>query len=241
MTQEYGLPQCGYFLLLKIQKLSCFSSFFTGGAKNYECQYLSDLDRGFVTNYSLSALSIEGADLKPPLDVVVEYSATSPALPASLNHSGVLSPLNAPSKGSRSPSSTLTTGHSSLLEGKSSTPYERVHFQKPILVSSLNLSCIDLTASHPSWEVSRISPSVESPKMNLESSKLGLIWSPSYPSVPPTLAEISSLIWSGTPLGKSALEEYPRSCSEPTFQDSNLGQADLAEEQQKSLSRNLAI
>ncbi|XP_036416024.1 uncharacterized protein si:ch73-303b9.1 [Colossoma macropomum] len=217
-----------------------------GGAKNYEGpSSLSELDKGFLTDCSLSALSIEGIHLKPPKGIVVEYSEGNPAPPASFNpSSGVLSPLNAPSKSSLlSPSSTLTAGLNSLIEGKSSTPYERVTFQKPVLVSSLDLSCIDLTTSHPPWEVSLIRPALESPKPCLDSSKLESTWSPSYQSVPPALAEISSLIWSGTPTSKSAIEEYQRSRKESTFQDSNLRHAvlELTEEQQKSLARNLAI
>ncbi|KAG9260295.1 hypothetical protein AMEX_G26531 [Astyanax mexicanus] len=178
---------------------------------------------------------------KPPKEIVVEYSEAAPALAASFDHSSnVLSPLNVPSKSSLlSPSTTLTAGLNNLVAGKSSTPYERVKFLKPILVSSLDLSCIDLTTSHPLWEVSQIRPSVESPKLCLDSSKLESTWSPSYQSVPQTLAEISSLICSGTPPGKSATEEYLRS----TFQDSNLRHAvlELAEEQQKGLAKNLAI
>ncbi|TTB41838.1 hypothetical protein Baya_14518 [Bagarius yarrelli] len=125
----------------------------------------------------------------------------------------------------------------SLLEGKSSTPYERMSFQKPVLATSLNLSSIDLTTSHPSWEVSLIRPNMESPKLRLDSSKMEFTWSPSYQATPPTLAEISSLICSGTP------PEGQRSWWEFTFQDSNLRHAvlEMTDEQQKSLSRNLAM
>ncbi|XP_066526382.1 uncharacterized protein si:ch73-303b9.1 [Hoplias malabaricus] len=212
--------------------------------KNYEAPSLSELDRGFLTDCNCSSLSAEGIHLKPPKGIVLEYSETYPALPASFNRSyGVLSPMNAPSKISLlSPGSTLTTGLSSLVEGQSSTPYERVTIQKPILVSSLDLSCVDLTTSHPPWEISLIKPSVESPKQSLNASKLESTWSPSYRSVP-TLAEISSLIWSGTPPGKFTTEEHQKSSRNSTFQDSNLQHAvlELTEEQQKRLGKNLAI
>ncbi|KAI4877670.1 hypothetical protein NFI96_004129 [Prochilodus magdalenae] len=216
------------------------------GAKNFEgLSSLLELDKAFLTDCSLSALSYEVNHLKPPKGIVVEYSEGNPAPPASFNQSsGVLSPLNVPRQNSLlSPSSTLTAGLANLIEGKSSTPYERVTFQKPILVSSLDLSCIDLTTSHPSWEVSLIRPFVESPKPCLDSSKLESTWSPSYQSVPQTLAEISSLIWSGTPPSKSGTEEYQRSRRESACRDSNLRHAvlELAEEQQKSLAKNLAI
>ncbi|MCI4390351.1 hypothetical protein PGIGA_G00121660 [Pangasianodon gigas] len=208
-------------------------------AKNYESICLSELDQGFLTDCSLSALSTEGT-LKAPKSIVVEYTEPSSTLPASCNHSSsVLSPSNPQSKMSLlSPSITMrSAGMSSLLEGKSSTPYERMTFQKPVLASSLDLSSIDLTTSHPLWEVSLIKPNMESPKLCLDSSKVEFIWSPSYQATPPKPAEVSSLIWSGTPL------EGQRSWREFTFQDSNLRHAvlELTDEQQKSLSRNLAM
>ncbi|KAM9443483.1 uncharacterized protein Hap1MRO34_024742 [Clarias gariepinus] len=207
-------------------------------AKSYGHIRLSELDQGFLTDCSLSAVSTEGS-LKAPKSIVIEYAEPNLTLIASCNRfSSVLSPLNPSSKMSLL-SPTITThsaGMSSHLEGKSSTPYERMTFQKPVLANSLDLSSIDLTTSHPSWEVSLIKPNMESPKLCLDSSKVEFIWSPSYQATPPTLAEISSLIWSGTPEG-------PRSCREFTFQDSNLRHAvlELTDEQQKSLSKNLAM
>ncbi|XP_017305824.1 uncharacterized protein si:ch73-303b9.1 [Ictalurus punctatus] len=199
----------------------------------------SELDQGFLRDCSLSVLSTEGT-LKAPKSIVVEYKEPNSTLPASFYHSSsVLSPSNPPCKMFLlSPTLTMcSSGTSSLLEGKSSTPYERMTFQKPILASSLDLSSIDLTTSHPSWEVSLIKNNVESPKVWLDSSKVEFIWSPSYQATPPTLAEISSLICSGTP------PEGQRSCRDFTFQDSNLRHAvlELTDEQQKSLSRNLAM
>lgn len=208
-------------------------------AKNYESICLSELDQGFLTDCSLSALSTRGT-LKPPKRIVVEYTEPHSPLPASGNHSSsVLSPSNPSSKMSLlSPTITMrSAGMSNLLEGKSSTPYERITFKKPVLTNTLDLSSIDLTTSHPLWEVSHIKPSLESPKLCLDSSKVEFTWSPSYQATPSMLADISSLIWSGTP------PEGLRSCREITSQDSNLRHAvlELTDEQQKSLSRNLAM
>lgn len=208
-------------------------------SKNYESVCLSALDQGFLTDSSLSALSTE-ATLKAPKSIVVEYAEPNSTLPPSCNHfSSVLSPCNPPSKMSfLSPNNIIhSIGISSLLEGKSSTPYDRMTFQKPILTNPLDVSSIDLTTSHPLWEVSLIKPNMDSPKLCLDSSKMELIWSPNYQATPPTLAEISSLIWSGTP------PDGLRFCREFTFQDSNLRHAvlELTDEQQKNLSRNLGV
>ncbi|XP_062843256.1 uncharacterized protein si:ch73-303b9.1 [Trichomycterus rosablanca] len=209
------------------------------GVRNFKGLSMSELDRGFLADCNLSALSVEGM-LKPPKGIVVEYAELNPTLQSSFNQSStVLSPLNIPTKAALlSPSINVSgTGITSLVEGKSSTPYEKMTFQKPVVASTLDLSCIDLTTSHPLWEVSLIKPSVESPKLCLDSSKMSL-WSPSYQSGPPTLAEISSLNWSGTPP-----PEGQRACREFMSQDSNLRHAvlDLTDEQQKCLSRNLAM
>ncbi|KAK3512331.1 hypothetical protein QTP70_005796 [Hemibagrus guttatus] len=132
---------------------------------------------------------------------------------------------------------THAAGMNSLLEGMSSTPYERMTFQKPILATLSDFSSIDLTTSHPLWEISLIRPNVESPKLCLDPSKVEFIMSPSNQATPQTLAEISSLIWSGTPL------EGQKSRREFTFQDSNLRHAvlELTDEQQKSLSQSVAM
>lgn len=217
--------------------MSCMISVLEA-AKNCESMCSSELDQGFLTDCSFASLSI-GGTIKAPKRVVVEYIEPSSALPASCNSSSsVLSPSNPPSKMSLlSPAIAMrSAGLSSLLEGKSSTPYERITFQKPVLANSLDLSSIDLTTSHPLWEVSYIKPNMESPKLGLDPSKV-FTWSPSYQATPSMLAEISSLIWPGTP------SEGQRSCREFTFQDSNLRHAvlELTDEQQKSLSQNLAM
>lgn len=220
--------------------LKCLYTFlFLGTARTCESVCLSELDQGFLTDCSLSALST-GGTLKAPKAIVVEYTEPTSTLPASSNRSsGILSPSNPMSKMSvLSPSITMhSAAMSSLLESKSSTPYERIIFRKPVLANSLDLSSIDLTTSQPLWEVSQIKPNVESPKLCLESSKVEFIWSPSYQATPSMLAEISSLICSGTP------PEGLRSHREFTFQDSNLRHAvlELTDEQKKNLSRSLAM
>ncbi|KAK7119922.1 hypothetical protein R3I94_021677 [Phoxinus phoxinus] len=135
---------------------------------------MSDFERGFCTDQSLSlsAVSFDGF-LRPSKGVVLEYSEPNPCLNYSTS---LLSPLVALKNA-------LSPGNSPA-QGKSSTPYER---EKPVLASSLDLSCVDLTATHPSWEVSLVKAIAESPKSCLEST-----WSPIDPSVPP---EIS--LWAG--------------------------------------------
>lgn len=171
---------------------------------------------------------------------MVEYTEPNSALPASYNHSSsVLSPSNPLSKMSLlSPTITMHSAcMNSLLEGKSSTPYKRITFHKPVLANSLDVSSIDLTVSQPLWEISHIKPSMDTPKLCLETSKVEFTWSPSCQTTPSMLADISSLICSGTP------PEGQRSCREFTFQDSNLRHAvlELTDELQKTLSRNLAM
>ncbi|XP_051967390.1 uncharacterized protein si:ch73-303b9.1, partial [Xyrauchen texanus] len=139
----------------------------------------SDLDRGFCTDQSLSlsAVSVDFS-LRPSKGIVLEYLETNSTATPCLNYStSVLSPLVALSKNILSPGNTLATGLSSPVEGKSSTPYERVKFQKPNVAGSLDLSCVDLTTTQPLWEVSFVKPIVESPKSCLEST-----WSPINPS-----------------------------------------------------------
>ncbi|XP_017213745.2 uncharacterized protein si:ch73-303b9.1 [Danio rerio] len=158
-------------------------------ARSYEGPSWSDFDRGFCTDQSLS-ISTASSDglLKPNKGIVLEYSEANPAVPPSLNFStGLLSPLVALSK-ALSPGNVLNAALKSPVEGKSSTPYERMRFQKPVLGNSLDLSCVDLTASHPCWEVSLVKAIVESPKSCLEST-----WSPINQSAAPE----ASNVWSG--------------------------------------------
>ncbi|KTF91928.1 hypothetical protein cypCar_00033986, partial [Cyprinus carpio] len=117
---------------------------------------LSDFDRGFCADHSLS-LSAVSADgfLRPNKGIVLEYPEPSCAVAPCLNYStSISSPLVALNRNVLSPGSSLSTALGSPVQGKSSTPYERVQCQKPVLASSLDLSCVDLTATHPSWEVS---------------------------------------------------------------------------------------
>lgn len=176
---------------------------------------MSDFDRGFCTDQSLSlsAVSSDGF-LRLSKGVVLEYSEPNPCL----NYSTSLSPLVALKN--------LLSPGNSPVQGKSSTPYERVKLQKPILGSSLDLSCVDLTATHPSWEVSLVKAIVESPKSCLEST-----WSPINPSVPP---EIS--MWAGP----NVSGDLQRSWREVVWQGSGQAPAipDLREEPSSS---NLAI
>ncbi|KAI5093323.1 hypothetical protein C0J45_16461, partial [Silurus meridionalis] len=181
-------------------------------AKNYESFGLLELDQGFLTDCTLPT----GGTLKAPKCIVVEFTEPNLTLSTSCkNSTSVLSPSLQSKMSLLSPTISMhSAGMNSLLEGKSSTPYRRMTFQKPVPANTWDLSSIDLTTSHPSWEVSYIGPNMESPKVCLESTKLEFIWSPGYQPTPPTLAEISSLICSGTPL------EVQRSCREFTFQDS---------------------
>ncbi|XP_077058779.1 uncharacterized protein LOC143711284 [Siphateles boraxobius] len=177
---------------------------------------MSDFDRGFCTDQSLSlsAVSSDGF-LRQSKGVVQEYSEPNPCL----NYSTSLySPLVALKN-------ILSPGNSPV-QGKSSTPYERVKVQKLILGSSLDLSCVDLTVTHPSWEVSLVKAIVESPKSCLEST-----WSPINPSEPP---EIS--LWAGPDVSG----DLQRSWREMVWQGSGQALAipDLREEPS---SPNLAI
>lgn len=171
---------------------------------------MSDFDRGFCTDQSLSlsAVSVDGF-LRPSKGVVLEYSEPNPCL----NYSSLFSPLVALNKNVLSPGNALSSALSSPVEGKSSTPYERVRLQKPVLASSLDLSCVDLTATHPSWEVSLVKAVVESPKSCLEST-----WSP---IIPPAAPEASL---------RMSSEELQRSWRETVRQGSAPGVPDLREE-----------
>lgn len=163
--------------------------------------------------------------------VVLEYLDPNPTVLPRLNYSmNILSPLVAVSKNILSPGNTLNTRLSSPVEGKSSTPYERVKFQKPMLADLLDLSCVDLTTTHPSWEVSFVKPIVESPKSCLESTL-----SPINQSVPPEV----SLIWSGTSPCPHVSEELQRSWKEMVRSGQVPTISELRDEQQSY--SNLAI
>ncbi|KAL0151215.1 hypothetical protein M9458_053406 [Cirrhinus mrigala] len=147
---------------------------------------------------------------RPNKGIVLEYLEPNPAVAPCLNYStNLLSPLVVLNKNILSPGNTLGTVLSSPVEGK-------VKFQKPIQASSLDLSCVDLTTTHPSWEVSLVKAIVESPNpINL--------------SAPPE----ASMMWSGTSPHPNVSEELQRSWKEmvPTIPD-------LREKQNSS---NLAI
>ncbi|XP_052425879.1 uncharacterized protein LOC127968613 [Carassius gibelio] len=182
--------------------------------RSYEGPSLSDFDRGFCTDQSLS-LSAVSADgfLRPNKGIVLEYPEPISAVAPCLNYSTSLSsPLVALHKHALSPGSSLSTALGSPVQGKSSTPYERVQFQKPILASSLDLSCVDLTTTHPSWEVSFVKAIAESPKSCLEST-----WSPINPSAPPEV----SLVSSGRSPHPNGSEELQRSWREMVRQGSS--------------------
>ncbi|XP_056591512.1 uncharacterized protein si:ch73-303b9.1 [Triplophysa dalaica] len=200
--------------------------------RSYEGTSLSDLDKGFYTDQSIS-LSVVSSDglLKPSKGVVLEYLDPNSTVLSRLNYSiNILSPLVAVSKNILSPGNTLNTDLSSPVEGKSSTPYERVKFQKPMSADSLDLSCVDLTTTHPSWEVSFVKPVMESPKSCLESS-----WSPINPSAPPDV----SMIWSGTSPHQHVSEELQRSWKEMVKSGQVPTMSELRDEQQSY--SNLAI
>ncbi|XP_055040452.2 uncharacterized protein [Misgurnus anguillicaudatus] len=176
--------------------------------RSYEGTSLSDMDKGFCTDQSISSLSVISTDvsLKPSKSIVLEYSEPNPTVLPRLNYAmSILSPLFAVSKNILSPGNTLNTRPNSPVEDKSSTPYERVKFEKSIVVDSLDLSCVDLTTTHPSWEVSLVNPMVESPKSCLEST-----WSPIDPSAPPEIP----LMWSGTSPCPNVSEDLQHSWKE---------------------------
>ncbi|XP_052466421.1 uncharacterized protein LOC128022676 [Carassius gibelio] len=199
-------------------------------ARSYEGPSLSDFDQGFCTDrsLSLSAVSADGF-LRPNKGVVLEYSEPDSAPAPCLNYStSLLSPLVVLQKPALSPGSSLSSALISPVQGQSSTPYERVVFQKPVLACSLDLSCVDLTTTHPSWEVSLVKALVESPKSCLEST-----WSPINLSA-------QSLMWSGMSPHPNDSEELQRSWKEMVRQRSSQSSAipDLREELS---SPNLAI
>ncbi len=208
-------------------------AYFLELTRSYEGPSLSEFDQGFCTDQSLS-LSAVSADgfLRPNKSIVLEYPEPNPAVAACLNYStSLLSPLVALNKNGLSPGSSLSTALGSPVEGKSSTPYERVRFQRPVLVSSLDLSCVDLTPTHPSWEVSFVKAIFESPKSCLEST-----WSPINLSAAPE----GSVVSSGRSPHPNTFDELQRSWKEMVRQGSGLVPAvpDLREEQSSS---NLAI
>lgn len=205
-------------------------AYFLELTRSYEGPSLSEFDRGFCTDQSLS-LSADGF-LRPNKSIVLEYPEPNPAVAACLNYStSLLSPLVALNKNCLSPGSSLSTALGSPVEGKSSTPYERVRFQKPVLACLLDLSCVDLTTTHPSWEVSFVKALVESPKSCLEST-----WSPINLSAAPE----GSVVSSGRSPHPNTSDELQRSWKEMVRHGSGPVPAvpDLREEQSSS---NLAI
>ncbi|XP_062400390.1 uncharacterized protein si:ch73-303b9.1 [Sardina pilchardus] len=174
-------------------------------SKNSEGLSLSELDRGFYLDQSLSvsALSMEtsAATRRFPKGIVVEFSDSNGSinnLESFPNSPGVLSPSLVSQQSTPTPY-TYNLELPFRVQGKSSTPTQEMLLKKPVLASSLNLSSMDLTTTHPSWEVSLINPISDSPKLALESTSLELTWSPRNQSGQPTVAEISSFMCSGTP------------------------------------------
>ncbi|XP_041944708.1 uncharacterized protein si:ch73-303b9.1 [Alosa sapidissima] len=172
-------------------------------SKNSEGLSLSELDRGFYLDQSLSvsALSMEtsAATMRFPKGVVVEFSDNNASInnfESFPNSPNVLSPSLVSQQSTPTPY-TYNLELPFRVQGKSSTPTQ-VFLKKPVLASSLNLSSVDLTTTNPSWEVSLINPISDSPKLALESTSLELTWSPKNQSGQP-VAEISSLTCSGTP------------------------------------------
>lgn len=163
---------------------------------------------------------------------MLEYPEPSCAVAPCLNYStSISSPLVALNRNVLSPGSSLSTALGSPVQGKSSTPYERVQCQKPVLASSLDLSCVDLTATHPSWEVSFVKAVVESPKSCLEST-----WSPINLSAPPE----ASLVSSGRSPHPNVSEELQRSWREMVRQGSSQVPA-IPDPREGQSSSNLAI
>ncbi|XP_028854764.1 uncharacterized protein LOC114800987 [Denticeps clupeoides] len=219
--------------------------------RSHESLSLSDLDRGFVLDPSSSMLAAavepSSSRLNPTVGVVVEYSGSSPTIVTPLAKSP--SVLLSPSLVSNQSTPLHNLGAESLgllsaVGSKSSTPQACFHFKRPVLASSLNLSCIDLTSTHPSWEVSLIKPT-DGSKLGPETSVLDSTWSPNYASAPPVcslLGEISSLIGSCTP-PFTTLSEGQRSWREALLLQSD--EVSLITEAEKELqlhpSMNLGL
>lgn len=204
-------------------------------SKSSEGLSLSELDRGFYLDQSLSvsALSMETSvgTICFPKGIVVEFSDTNASisnLESLPNSPSVLSPSLVSQQSTPAPR-TFTLELPLRVQGKSSTPTQEVLLKKPVLASSLNLSSMDLTTTHPSWEVSLIKPVSDSPKLALESTEFEMTWSPKNQSVHPVVAEISSLMCSGTPPAttlsdgqKSWRETLPLSSVQEVEQKGNL-------------------
>ncbi|KAJ8361290.1 hypothetical protein SKAU_G00178150 [Synaphobranchus kaupii] len=172
---------------------------------------LLDLNTGFFLDpgSSVSAPSIDLHQSRQSVhmsrsEIVVEYTEVySSTLAPPCHSANGLSPslalqVQSPLTQERTPEPNMVL--TVPMETRSSTPREGEHLKKHALASSLDLSCIDLTVSQPSWELSLIKHASDSPHCTQESSLLDEpTWSPKCQSAFPSLAEISSLIWSGTP------------------------------------------
>ncbi|TRY97770.1 hypothetical protein DNTS_008271 [Danionella cerebrum] len=165
--------------------------FFSEITRSSELPSSSDLDRGILIDQSLSLSTLSSSDglQKHGRGVILEYPDSNPVLlPPVSTTLGLLSPLMALNKGMLSPGNSLWSPMErnpaafEQIGGKSSTPYEELRIQKP----TLDVSYIDLTATHPSWEISFVKEVTESPKYNLDSSWspkpcLETVWSPINP------------------------------------------------------------
>ncbi|KAJ8385337.1 hypothetical protein AAFF_G00190530 [Aldrovandia affinis] len=171
--------------------------------KSCEGPSLPDLDTGFFWDHNLP-VSDPGLVMHhdwqavPHSEILVEYTEVSSATLASGCHSGsLLSPsfairVQSPSTQNHTPNPGLTVP----MAARASTPREGDALKKPALASSLDRSCIDLTAP---WEVSLIRRNSDNSRYNLGSSLLEEpIWSPKRRSAFPSFAEHSSQIWSVT-------------------------------------------
>lgn len=197
-----------------------WDSMFLDLSRSSEGLSLSELDRGFYLdqNLSVSALSMEtsAGTIRFPKGIVVEFSDTNASinnLESLPNSPSVLSPSLVSQQSTPAPH-TFTLGLPFRVLGKSSTPTQEMLLKRPVLASSLNLSSMDLTTTHPSWEVSLIKPVLDSPKLALETTELELTWSPKNQSVAPTVGEISSLMCSGTPPATTTLSDGHKSWRE---------------------------
>ncbi|XP_064161406.1 uncharacterized protein si:ch73-303b9.1 [Anguilla rostrata] len=197
---------------------------FSGVAKaqSVEGSPLLDLDTGLFLDPG-SSISVPSFDLQQSLQgvhtsrskIVVEYTEVGSSTTAPLCYpASVLSPslaLQVQSPLTQHHTPEPNKGLTIPVEVLSSTPREGEQ-PKPALASSLNLSCIDLTTSQPSWEVSLIKRASDSPQCNPFNEPT---WSPKCQSEFLSLGEVSSLIRSGTALQASICTESHRPWREP--------------------------
>ncbi|XP_036387280.1 uncharacterized protein si:ch73-303b9.1 [Megalops cyprinoides] len=181
---------------------------------------IQDLERGFFQDHSLSvsATSLELQEGYPAVHIshsgiVVEYTEmgsstlASSSHPASLLSTSLAFHTQSPPTQLHTPNPGLTV----LVNSKSSTPCETKHLKEPTMARLLELSCVDLTTSQPAWEVSLIRHAADSSLCKLNSSLLeDSTWSPKGQSAFSSLAELSSLIWSGTPPQANVSSGHPR-------------------------------